>query len=117
MHNMLRKLIWDHKILLVLSILIVVLMAVISSTSTARAEKQVLQAVPVGASMTSASYDLTWDVVASGGETLTSSSYELMATAGQPALGTITSASYNLKSGYWLLDLIRKIFLPIIMKS
>jgi len=117
MCNMLRKLIRDHKILLVLSILIVVLMAVIGSTSTARAEKQVLQPVPVGVRMTSASYDLTWDVVASGGDTLTSSSYKLMATVGQPALGTITSTSYNLKSGYWLLDLIRRIFLPIIMKG
>jgi hypothetical protein len=117
MHKMILKQIKEHKILLVLLMLIAVLISVIGSTSTARAEKLVLQPIRDGVNMTSASYDLTWDVAASGGETLTSSSYKVMATVGQPALGTITSTSYNLKSGYWLLDLIRELFLPIIMKG
>jgi hypothetical protein len=117
MHNMVLKQIKDHQALLVLLMLIAVLMAIFGSTLTARAEKLALQPNRDGVNMTSASYDLTWDVVASGGETLTSSSYQVMATVGQPALGTTTSTSYNLKSGYWLLDLLREIFLPLIMKG
>lgn len=65
-------------------------------------------------------YDITWDVVASGGATMSSSSYTMMSTAGQPvAGGPASSAGYSLYSGYWYAfqGFVRQLFLPLVLRS
>jgi hypothetical protein len=49
---------------------------------------------------TSASYDLTWNVVGGGGGPAGSSSYAMRSTAGQPLTGT-AAMNYMIGSGYW----------------
>ena len=52
--------------------------------------------------MSSANYDLPWDVLSGGGGDRSSSSYVLGDTTGQPsAIGLSESANYRLGSGYW----------------
>ena len=50
----------------------------------------------------SSSYDLSWDVIAGGGQS-SSSSYTLQGTAGQAIAGPPASASsrFKLESGFW----------------
>lgn len=71
---------------------------------------------PVAAAPTG--YDLTWQVLASGGQTMSGTSYTMMSTAGQPVVGPASSAHYSLLSGYWqsLQAAIRDIFLPIVLR-
>ena len=52
--------------------------------------------------MSSANYDLSWDVLSGGGGDRSSSSYVLGDTMGQPsAIGPSGSANYKLGSGFW----------------
>ena len=49
-----------------------------------------------------AAYDLSWNVIASGGATFgTGGAYSLGATIGQEAAGTSSGGSYNLNGGFW----------------
>lgn len=74
--------------------------------------------LPAPAAAAPAATDLTWQVVASGGQTMTSTSFSMLSTAGQPVVGPSSSASYSLLSGYWygIQAAIREIFLPIILR-
>lgn len=67
----------------------------------------------------SASYDMTWDVFASGGTTMTSANFRMLSTAGQPLTAVSESASYDLKSGYWygLQNVLRRVFLPLLDRN
>jgi hypothetical protein len=68
---------------------------------------------------TSASYDLSWDVIGNGGTTMSSGSFTMMSTTGQAVTGEASSANITLLSGYWqgATDFIREVLLPIIVKS
>lgn len=48
-----------------------------------------------------AAYDLSWQVLASGGTTMSSGNYTMLSTAGQPVAGPASSSGYSLLSGYW----------------
>ena len=65
-----------------------------------------------------AAYDISWDVVASGGTTMSSGSYTMLSTSGQPAVGQSAAASYTVQHGYWtnFLAAIEDLLLPIIMR-
>lgn len=71
--------------------------------------------LPAPAAASPAATDLTWQVIASGGQTVSSPSYTLLSTAGQPVAGPSSSTSYSLLSGYWqtFQAAVREIFLPI----
>jgi hypothetical protein len=67
---------------------------------------------------TSASYDLSWWTVDSGGATgLSSGAYTLSGTAGQPDAGALSSGDYALAGGFWqaLLSQLQN-FLPMIKR-
>lgn len=49
----------------------------------------------------STTYDLSWHVIAGGGETMTSTTYTVHATAGQGIIGPAESSSYDVGAGYW----------------
>lgn len=51
--------------------------------------------------MSSASYNLPWEVLSGGGGSTSSTSYWLSGTAGQPVTGISHSASYRMESGFW----------------
>jgi hypothetical protein len=76
-----------------------------------------LAAVPVLAE-TTATYDLSWWTVDSGGVTdLTSGSYTLSGTAGQPDAGSLSAGDYDLAGGFWTGLLVKlESFLPLIKK-
>jgi len=76
-----------------------------------------LAAVPVLAE-TSATYDLSWWTVDSGGATgLTSGSYTLSGTTGQPDAGVMSNGDYDLTGGFWAGILVKlESFLPLIKK-
>jgi hypothetical protein len=67
---------------------------------------------------TTATYDLSWWTVDSGGATgLTSGVYTLSGTSGQPEAGSLASGDYDLAGGFWamLAEKIRS-FLPLIKR-
>lgn len=76
---------------------------------------------PAGPSMTSPSFDLTWDVAeAGGGNTMTSSSFVLHSTTGQAAISNeLSGPSFKLQSGYWsgVLDRIYRNLLPLLQRD
>ena len=63
--------------------------------------------------------DLSWQVVAAGGQTMSSSSYTLLSTAGQPVAGTASGGNYSVLSGYWygFQEFVRTLLLPFIVGS
>ena len=66
-----------------------------------------------------AATDLSWPVVAAGGQTMSSSSYTLLSTAAQPVAGTASGGSYSVLSGYWygFQEFVRTLLLPFIVGS
>ena len=68
-------------------------------------------------------FDLSWDVVASGGATMSSDSFLLLSTTGQPAVGEVSSSSYSFLSGYWagivveIKNVVEKILLPVVLQE
>lgn len=76
-------------------------------------------ALPAAPATPAAGYDLTWQVVASGGQTMSGGSFRLYSTAGQPVAGPAGSANYSLLSGYWqsFQAAVRNILLPVILKQ
>lgn len=69
----------------------------------------------------SSSYDLSWNVVSSGGrEGMASSSYMIHGTLSQFAIGPATGSQYGVNSGYWY-GIRRgaeyRIYLPLVLRS
>jgi hypothetical protein len=62
-------------------------------------------------------FQLTWQVLAEGGQTMSSGSYRMLSTAGQPITGPASSESYSLLSGYWnaFQAAVQRVLLPIII--
>lgn len=60
--------------------------------------------------------DLSWNVVASGGQTMSSASYTLDGTLGQPTAGEAGSGRYALLGGYWteVGAALKTIFMPLV---
>jgi hypothetical protein len=74
------------------------------------------------AAQTSASYDLTWNVVGGGGEPMSSAHYVVHSTSGQPAASPPYSAHGNLvvSGGYWYgsgAPNIYRIYLPVVLRA
>jgi hypothetical protein len=67
---------------------------------------------------TTATYDLSWWTVDSGGVTgLTSGSYTLSGTAGQPDADSVSAGDYDLAGGFWGALMVKiNSFLPLIKK-
>jgi len=63
-------------------------------------------------------YDLSWHVVAAGGnEGATSGQYMMHGTVSQFAIGPSTGTAYAVGQGYWYgIDLASYLYLPIIVK-
>ena len=73
-------------------------------------------AIPVLA-QSSAHYDLSLYVVASGGGRMAGASYTLLSTAGQPAADPSGGDGYTMGSGFWgrgKLTVIYKTYLPLV---
>ena len=115
--EILTDLITGKRIIAMSVVLLLVLLVLAGRSATARAEEQSIQSVRAGAQMSSASYNLDWDVVASGGGVATSTSYIVRGTTGQPALGSKSSTNFQERSGFWVFDFIRDLFLPLIMRN
>jgi hypothetical protein len=66
----------------------------------------------------SPNYDLSWHVVAAGGnEGATSGQYMVHGTMGQFAIGPAAGTTYGVGQGYWYgIDLGSYLYLPIIIK-
>ena len=100
---------------LVLAILVVLAVAFSVAAQPGRSPTLEESFPLVEPAMSSPSYKVLWDVIASGGGVATSASFRLHHTIGQPSFGTMTSASYILHAGFWQLFL-NNIFLPIIQR-
>lgn len=76
-------------------------------------------ALPAAPAAPAASYELTWQVLASGGQTMSSNSYTMLSTSGQAVAGPASSPSYSLLSGYWqsFQAAVQRILLPVILKQ
>jgi len=74
-------------------------------------------AIPVLAQV-SASYDLSWHVIAGGGGRMGSAGYILEGTMGQPVTGR-APGGYTLCSGYWCAgaDYGYTVYLPLVLRN
>ena len=67
------------------------------------------------AAPTPTAYDLSWNVIGSGGTSFTTvGDYSLGGTIGQSAAGPLSSGNYKLNSGFWQANY--SIYLPIVLK-
>jgi hypothetical protein len=76
-------------------------------------------AIPVLA-QSSAHYDLSLYVVASGGGRMAGTSYTLLSTAGQPVADPSGGDEYTLTSGFWgegKLTVVHKTYLPLVQRD
>lgn len=102
---------------------IIIAIAILMSTTLAIATanyyeaKSQQQAVlrDVAAQALSGSSNISWSVVAGGGNTMSSANYTLKSTVGQPVIGNFSSASYEVANGFWqsIFNTL-KTFLPLI---
>ena len=63
------------------------------------------------------SYSIPWWTVDGGGGTSTGGGYTLSGTIGQPDAGVMTGGGYSLTGGFWGLDMLHCIYLPLILKQ
>lgn len=111
--NQRRLLLWGGGLFLVIVLVLLVAQSVAAQPGRSPAlEESPPFAEPV---MSSANYNISWDVLANGGGVLTSSHYRLGQTIGQPAIGVMTSAHYRLHAGFWQMFL-RTIYMPFVRK-
>lgn len=75
-------------------------------------------AAPLGALAQSGGiYDLSWNVLGSGGATFSSAGrYSVGGTIGQHDTTTLTGGVYQLQAGFWGLDPIFSLYLPLLLK-
>jgi hypothetical protein len=66
----------------------------------------------------STNYDLSWNVISSGGGAMASGSYMLQGTLGQVVAGDAQSQNYMLDSqGYWFAPEMHIVFIPIVIRN
>ncbi len=77
-----------------------------------------LVAVPALAQV-SASYDLSWHVVAGGGGRMASAGHTLQGTVGQPVTGVMLGSGYTLCSGFECggAAVQYRIYLPVVLRN
>lgn len=74
--------------------------------------------VNIAGAQSSATYDLSWHVLAGGGGRAASTNYAMDGTLGQAALGVSDGAQHGMSSGYWQnWPGTYVVFLPLILKS
>ncbi len=68
---------------------------------------------------TSASFDLSWHVVGSGGSESSSADYQINGTIGQSLASPqeSDSADFVVNSGYWVVGANRTVYLPVVIKN
>jgi len=115
--EILAKMTNNKRIAALAAVVLLAMLFLAGRSATARAEGRSIPIMGSDSNMTSPSYNLDWDVVGSGGGTMSSSSYTIKGTSGQPALGTMSSTSYEERSGFWVFNFIRDLFLPLIMRN
>ena len=71
----------------------------------------------VALAQASASFDLSWYVLASGGGRTDSTHYAMNGTLGQAAVGFSDSSSYGKQSGYWQNWPDYTTYLPLIVRD
>lgn len=108
--NRKRVFTWGAVLVLVLIAVLVSIRVVAAQTEPDSINKDIFSQSP---NMSSASYNLNWDVMANSSGVMTSTSYLLQSTLGQNAIGTSSSVSYSLHAGFWQL-LKNYLYLPII---
>jgi hypothetical protein len=76
--------------------------------------------VGVALAQSSASYDLSWNVIAGGGGPISGGGYAINSTIGQPVVGVAKDMSYELCSGFWCGAAVAveyKIYLPVVLRN
>ncbi len=78
----------------------------------------VLLLTGIAAAQTSASFDLSWHVLAGGGGQAAGTTYAANHTVGQGTIGWADSSSYGAGIGYWYGAMGGyRIFLPLVLKG
>ncbi len=74
--------------------------------------------VPVLAQV-SASYDLSWHVIAGGGGRMAGAQYTLQGTTGQPVIGLAAGSGHTLCSGFWcgVGETEYRVYLPLVLRN
>jgi hypothetical protein len=77
-----------------------------------------LAAQDVVLAQVSASYDLSWHVIAGGGGRAESPRYMLQGTAGQPVIGPAAGSGHTLCSGFWCgtVEIEYRVYLPLVLR-
>ena len=66
---------------------------------------------------TSDNYDLSWNVLGSGGGATESTNYGLRFTVGQAVVGPAKGTGYGLGAGYWQAPAFSRLYLPLVLRS
>ena len=74
--------------------------------------------VSVAVAQTGGGYDLSWNVVASGGGSSNGGSYSLNGTIGQAGAGSLSGGNYTLSGGFWISSIAPQyeVYLPLVRK-
>ena len=68
--------------------------------------------------MSSTNFDLSWDVIGTGGGVITSDHFRVHATIGQPTTGWKTSTNFQQHTGYWQsFGFTYNLYLPLIIRD
>lgn len=76
----------------------------------------VLVAVSIAGAQTSASFDLSWYVMAGGGSPADSAPYAMNGTLGQGIVGISDGTGLQMSSGYWYVSRHR-VYLPLVFRN
>ena len=72
----------------------------------------------IAQAQTGSGYDLTWHTIDGGGTFSASGGvYTLAGTIGQSDAGVLGGGPYTLSGGFWQVDYLRRIYLPLINRA
>lgn len=79
---------------------------------------QISSRPPVAAAQTGATYEISWQTVASGGGAASGGAYALDLTVGEPDTGAAAGGRYALGGGFWgaAVRALNNLFLPLIRR-
>jgi hypothetical protein len=96
----------------------VALITLVLTACLALAAPFLRQAQDVVLAQISASYDLSWHVIAGGGGRMGSGQHTLQGTAGQPVIGPAADSSHTLCSGFWCgVEAEYRVYLPLVVRN
>lgn len=87
-----------------ITVVIVALCLLLSSTlaiATANYYQVKAEREALARALSGGSYDLSWNVLAGGGNVMSSDSYRLYSTIGQSNIGSVESLNYDAHIGFW----------------